>query len=65
MSRKTSCFSLSSQSLYEEQVALNEAALVQAQAEYDRQQALSKQNATAASSLEKQLSSARSGQGAG
>jgi len=41
---------------YEEQVALNEAALVQAQAEYDRQQGLSKQNATAASSLEKQLS---------
>ena len=29
---------------------------MQAQAEYDRQQALSKQNATAASSLEKQLS---------
>ena len=41
---------------YEEQVALNEAGLVQAQAEYDRQQALSKQNATAASNLEKQLS---------
>jgi RND family efflux transporter MFP subunit len=41
---------------YEEQVALNEAALVQAQAEYDRQQGLSKQNATAPSSLEKQLS---------
>jgi len=41
---------------YEEQVALNEATLVQAQAEYDRQQGLSKQNATAASSLEKQLS---------
>src|SRR5262249_34399494 len=41
---------------YEEQVALNEATLVQAQAEYDRQQALSKQNATAASNLEKQLS---------
>ena len=41
---------------YEEQVALNEATLVQAQAEYDRQQSLSKQNATAASSLEKQLS---------
>jgi len=41
---------------YEEQVALNEAGLVQAQAEYDRQQALSKQNATATSSLEKQLS---------
>src|SRR5205809_3602707 len=34
---------------YEEQVALNEATLVQAQAEYDRQQALSQQNATAAS----------------
>src|SRR5689334_1619270 len=41
---------------YEEQVALNEATLVQAQAEYDRQLALSKQNATAASNLEKQLS---------
>src|SRR5256886_17683995 len=41
---------------YEEQVALNEATLIQAQAEYERQQALSKQNATAASSLEKQLS---------
>ena len=41
---------------YEDQVALNQAALVQAQAEYDRQQGLSKQNATAASSLEKQLS---------
>jgi len=41
---------------YEDQVALNHAALVQAQAEYDRQQGLSKQNATAASSLEKQLS---------
>jgi RND family efflux transporter MFP subunit len=41
---------------YEEQVALNEAGLVQAQAEYDRQVGLSKQNATAASSLEKQLS---------
>ena len=41
---------------YEEQVALNEAALVQAQAEYDRQEALSKQNATAATTLEKQLS---------
>jgi RND family efflux transporter MFP subunit len=41
---------------YEEQVALNQAGLVQAQAEYDRQLSLSKQNATAASSLEKQLS---------
>ena len=41
---------------YEEQVTLNEAALVQAQAEYDRQVGLSKQNATAASTLEKQLS---------
>ena len=41
---------------YEEQVALNEAGLIQAQAEYDRQLSLSKQNATAASSLEKQLS---------
>jgi RND family efflux transporter MFP subunit len=41
---------------YEEQVTLNEAALVQAQAEYDRQQALTKQNATATSTLEKQLS---------
>ena len=41
---------------YEEQVTLNEAALVQAQAEYDRQVGLSKQNATSASTLEKQLS---------
>lgn len=41
---------------YEEQVALNEAALVQAQAEYDRQLALTKQNATAATNVEKQLS---------
>ena len=41
---------------YEEQVTLNEAALVQAQAEYDRQQALTRQNATATSTLEKQLS---------
>lgn len=41
---------------YEEQVTLNQAGLVQAQAEYDRQQALTRQNATATSSLEKQLS---------
>lgn len=41
---------------YEQQLALQEAALVQAQAEYDRQQELLKQNATSASSLEKQLS---------
>jgi RND family efflux transporter MFP subunit len=41
---------------YEEQVTLNVAALVQAQAEYDRQVGLSKQNATSASTLEKQLS---------
>jgi RND family efflux transporter MFP subunit len=41
---------------YQEQVALNEAVLVQAQAEYERQQELIKQNATSASSVEKQLS---------
>jgi RND family efflux transporter MFP subunit len=41
---------------FQEQLALNEAVLVQAQAEYDRQQELIKQNATSASSVEKQLS---------
>jgi RND family efflux transporter MFP subunit len=38
---------------YEQQVALNEAVLVQAQAEYDRQQELIKQNATSTSNVEK------------
>ena len=41
---------------YQQQLALNEAALVQAEAEYARQQELLKQNATATSSVEKQLS---------
>lgn len=41
---------------YEQQLALNEAALKQAQTEYERQQELIKQNATAVSSVEKQLS---------
>src|SRR5262249_10007865 len=36
--------------------ALNEAALAQAESEYKRQEALMKQNATSASTLEKQLS---------
>jgi RND family efflux transporter MFP subunit len=42
---------------YEQQVALNEAVLVQAQAEYDRQQELIKQNATSTSNVEKWRSS--------
>jgi RND family efflux transporter MFP subunit len=41
---------------YRQQLALNEAALRQAQSEYERQQQLIKQNATSASSVEKQLS---------
>jgi RND family efflux transporter MFP subunit len=41
---------------YEEQLALNEAVLVQAQAEYERQVESMKQNATSTSSVEKQLS---------
>lgn len=41
---------------YQEQLALSEAVLVQAEAEYSRQQELMKQNATSASSVEKQLS---------
>ena len=41
---------------YEEQLALNQAVLEQAQTEYERQQALIKEYATAASSVEKQLS---------
>lgn len=41
---------------YEQQVALDEAVLVQAQSEYDRQQALMKENATSTASVEKQLS---------
>jgi RND family efflux transporter MFP subunit len=41
---------------YEEQVKLNEANLVQSEAEYVRQQELLKQNATAKTTLEKQLS---------
>lgn len=44
------------QQQYEEQLALNEAALKQAQTEYERQQQLIKENATAISSVEKQLS---------
>jgi multidrug efflux pump subunit AcrA (membrane-fusion protein) len=39
---------------YQQQLALNEAALVQAESEYARQQELLKQNATAISSVEKQ-----------
>jgi RND family efflux transporter MFP subunit len=38
---------------YEEQVKLSEAALLQAQSEYDRQQELVKQNATAVANVEK------------
>ncbi len=41
---------------YEQQLALNEAVLAQAQSEYERQQELIKQNATSVSTLEKQLS---------
>jgi RND family efflux transporter MFP subunit len=41
---------------YEQQLALNEAALKQAQTEYERQQKLIEENATAVSSVEKQLS---------
>ncbi len=41
---------------YEQQLALNQAQLVQAQAEYDRQQGLMKDNATSTSNVEKQLS---------
>jgi RND family efflux transporter MFP subunit len=41
---------------YQQQLALNEAALKQAQTEYERQQQLIKENATAVSSVEKQLS---------
>jgi len=41
---------------YEQQLALNEAALKQAETEYERQQELIKENATAASTVEKQLS---------
>lgn len=41
---------------YEQQLALNEAAFKQAQTEYERQQELIKENATAVSSVEKQLS---------
>ena len=41
---------------YEQQLALNSAALKQAQTEYERQQELIKENATAVSSVEKQLS---------
>ena len=42
---------------YQQQVALNEAGLVQAQSEYDRQEALMKENATSTSNLEKWRSS--------
>jgi RND family efflux transporter MFP subunit len=42
---------------YEQQVALNEAVLVQAQAEYDRQLEMMKQNATSTSNVEKWRSS--------
>jgi RND family efflux transporter MFP subunit len=42
---------------YEEQLALNQAVLVQAQAEYDRQVEMMKQNATSTSNVEKQRSS--------
>src|SRR5215510_12835230 len=42
---------------YQQQVALNEAQLLQAQSEYDRQQELIKQNATSTSNVEKWLSS--------
>jgi RND family efflux transporter MFP subunit len=38
---------------YKQQLALNEAALVQAQSEYDRQQDLIKQNATSTANVEK------------
>jgi RND family efflux transporter MFP subunit len=38
---------------YRQQVALNEAALLQAQSEYDRQNALMKENATSSSNVEK------------
>jgi len=41
---------------YQQQLALEQAVLIQAQAEYDRQQELMKQNATSTSSVEKQLS---------
>ncbi|HAB18583.1 MAG TPA: efflux RND transporter periplasmic adaptor subunit [Verrucomicrobiota bacterium] len=41
---------------YKQQLALNEAVLVQAQAEYERQLDLIRQNATSKSSVEKQLS---------
>ncbi len=41
---------------YRQQLALNEAALAQAESEYVRQEALLKENATSASTLEKQLS---------
>jgi len=41
---------------YEQQLALNQAVLVQAQAEYERQLELIKQNATSTSNVEKQLS---------
>ena len=41
---------------YQQQLALNQAALVQAQSEYDRQQELIKQNATSTSNVEKWLS---------
>jgi len=42
---------------YEQQLALNQAVLVQAQAEYDRQVEMMKQNATSTSNVEKQRSS--------
>jgi len=42
---------------YEQQLALNQAVLVQAQAEYDRQMEMMKQNATSTSNVEKQRSS--------
>ena len=41
---------------YEQQLALNQAQLVQAQSEYDRQQGLVKDKATSTSNVEKQLS---------
>jgi len=42
---------------YQQQLALNQAALVQAQSEYDRQQALIKENATSTANVEKWRSS--------
>lgn len=42
---------------YRQQLALNQAALVQAQSEYDRQQELIRQNATSKANVEKWLSS--------